>query len=494
MSQAMSRREMLKLGGAAGAALQLGCVAGAAFEAGRDRTSYPGWESFEGCSQVFDRPRFAIAGAPYVKVGPTRRPDKATEFVFARAHRLRRAMAGSEEHPGWCADDGIDALGEPLTSYYRDHPEVLALDLQRETVIFEKAAADREKYGGYFELAEAWSAGWADVFGRYPPQPEGPPEESDFAGIRSEPLPPKSPDHAAELIKRVAHLYGATLVGIARLNPDWVYDSNVRGGQSGPFAVPEHWEYAIAFGVPHEWDQLLSNPAHGTSYDAYARAAITAGRLTAFLRALGYPARAHCPPVDYDLIVPPILVDAGLGQQGRNGTVITPELGANFRAAVVTTNLPMTVDRPIDFGVAEFCTTCKICAEQCPSGSISFADSNQAMTTRGYVHWEINQTSCYNFWESAMGPRGCRLCIANCPYSRKDNWLHALARSASVNDPTGVSDRAMTWLQKRLFAAPEAPAYLPPPDGRFAGYRPPPEWLEISNWFDVRVTNPPAAG
>jgi reductive dehalogenase len=196
------------------------------------------------------------------------------------------------------------------------------------------------------------------------------------------------------------------------------------------------------------------------------------------------------PPGSYDLVVPPILVDAGIGQQGRHGFVITPEFGANFRAAVVTTNFPMTVDRPIDFGVAEFCETCKICAEQCPSGSISFADSNEGMNTRGYNHWEINQTSCFNFWQQAMGPLGCRLCIATCPYSRKNNWVHGLARSASVHDPTGLVDDAMTWMQKQFFEAPGAQAYLPPPDGRFAGYRPPPEWLDIERWFDVDVENP----
>ena len=31
------------------------------------------------------------------------------------------------------------------------------------------------------------------------------------------------------------------------------------------------------------------------------------------------------------------LVDAGIGQQGRHGYVISPELGSNMRAAVVTT-------------------------------------------------------------------------------------------------------------------------------------------------------------
>ncbi len=487
----ISRRDMLKIGGLAGAAIQVGAVAGVAVHAGQNHHSYGGWESFEGNTQFFDRKSHLMTGPAYHRVGATRRPSRHTEYIFGRARRLHLALHGeADQPPTWKPEDGLKKLGEPLAGFYDKHPDLLALDLERETKLNPQSKLHRSKYAGYFELANAWSEGWADVFYHYPPKPSSPPSESDYEGIRKEPLTAKSPGHAAQLIKQVAHLYGASLVGIAELNPDWVYDVDVQGAKPGPFEVPPHWKYAIALGVPHEWDQMLSNPAHGTSYDAYARSRIAAARLSVFIKKLGYPARAHMPPSSYDLIIPPILVDAGIGEQGRHGFVITPELGANFRAAVVTTNLPMETDRPIDFGVRDFCNRCKICAEQCPSGSISHAETNQGMETRGYRHWEINQTTCFNFWATAMGPTGCRLCIATCPYSRKNNWVHGMARSMSLHDPTGLADHAMTWMQKSFFDAPGAEAYLPPPDGRFAGYRPAPKWLDIENWFDVKVNNP----
>lgn len=488
--QGVSRRDFLKIGGLAAVALQVAGAAGAGLAAGKDYTSYTGWESFEGATQFVDRNKLEMKGPPYVKVGQTRRPSKQTEYIFGRARWFAKKWHGTEDQPGWRPEDGLDVLEEPYASFYKEHPDALEADIRRETEIFPKNKEDRAKYGDYFALADAWSSGWSDIFPHYPPEPTAPPEISDFEGIRPEPLPFKSPEHAAALIKKVAYHFGATLVGITKLNPDWAYDVNVRGGEPGPFEVPKHWEYVIAVGVPQEWEQVMSNPAHGTSYDGYARARIAAGRMAAFVKNLGYPARAHVPPGSYDLIMPPILVDAGIGQQGRHGFVINPETGANFRCAVVTTNLPMAVDKPIDFGVAEFCNTCKICAEQCPSGSISLADSNEGMTTRGYRHWEINTATCLNFWESTMGPRGCRLCIATCPYSRRNNWVHAMARQASSNDPTGLVDRSMIWMQKSFFEAPGAQAYLPPPDGRFAGYRPAPEWLDVENWFDIKVNNP----
>lgn len=115
------------------------------------------------------------------------------------------------------------------------------------------------------------------------------------------------------------------------------------------------------------------------------------------------------------MIVPPHAVEAGLGEVGRTGFCITPEAGGNCRMTVVTTSLPMAMDKPIDYGVLEFCNKCKICAEQCPSGAISMADSPEGLVIREYEHWYIHNGACYNFWRESMGPMGCRLCVAVCP-------------------------------------------------------------------------------
>lgn len=493
----LSRREFLKIGGAVGAAVQVAAVGAAGVAAGKSYDSYVGWEDYEGETQSFDRKPFEFEGPAYKPVGPVSRPSKLTDLIFVRHGVFAGAMAA-----GWKPGDPLDAFPPPLAEFYTQNPEALELDTKRMTEILPKAAQDHAAYDEYFALANAFATGWENLFNYYPMEPTEPPEISDYkntyfdlAGpiekqIRETPLPFKSPEHASRLIKKVAHMYGATIVGIAKLNPDYLYDIDVRGGKPGPFEKPAHWEYAIVMGVPHEWDQVLSNPAHGTSYDGYNRARNAAGRLTSFLKDLGYPARAHVPPVSYDLVAPPIAVDAGIGQLGRHGFVITPETGSNLRLSVVTTNAPMAVDKPIDFGVTEFCNTCKICAENCPSGAISMADSTDGMMLRGYQHWYVNTAKCFNFWLQAMGPLGCRLCLAVCPYSRKNNWVHNLARNMDIYDPTSASKSALIWMQKNFFESPTAEEYLPPPDGRFAGYRPAPEWLEVENWFAVKPRNP----
>jgi len=387
----------------------------------------------------------------------------------------------------------MENFPEPLLSFYREHPHVYELDKIRIQEVMPKRAIDTQKYGEYYTLINAWSGSW---------QTSEPvtslPEISDFhfgSGRRArkigDPMPFKSPDHAARLIKKVSHHFGASMVGITTINPDWCYDHNLRGSQDrGHYEVPGHWQYVIAFGVPHQWEQVNSNPNFGTSFDAYSRSSIAARRLETFIKSLGYPARRHSPMDGYDLIAVPYLIKAGLGQQGRHGIAITPETGSNYRAAFVTTSLPMEIDQPIDFGVNEFCAHCKICAEICPSNSISHEKTNENMTTRGYRHWEINQTSCFNYWMQSMGGMGCRLCLIACPYSRKNNWVHSLARNVDRMDPTGLSEKGLTFMQKKLFEAPQAHEYLPPPDGDFSNFREPPGWLQVSEYLDIEVTSP----
>ena len=163
--------------------------------------------------------------------------------------------------------------------------------------------------------------------------------------------------------------------------------------------------------------------------------------------------------------------------------MITSELGPNFRPAVITTNLPMKPDKPIEFGVQDFCKTCKICAEQCPSGAITLGTK---IEVRGIRRYQINISKCYNFWFSNLGNIGCRICLAACPYSRKSNWLHRTALNVSAADPTGMSHDVLTQMQKRFYPAPDPQDYyMPAMGGKNASYRIPPWWLRTEDFIDL---------
>jgi epoxyqueuosine reductase len=474
----LNRRQFLKASGAAGAALGSVGLGFFGYEAGKDPSTYTGWETFEGGSQTFNRKPWEIDHPPYRKVGPTTRPDARAEVIFARMGVLMR---------NWNEETGLSGLPDHLQAFYKKNPEALEVDLSVRKEIFPKYMADRKKFKKQFILANAYSNAMGAVS---PPRIDKPPEESDFPkggrfGGPTTPLKMKDPKKTSELIKKMAHEFGATLVGIAKLNPDWVYGYPMRGrgfDPDKPIEVPKHWEYAVVIGTPMSWDPMYANPNYGTSNDAYSISRIVAFRVASFIKQLGYAARPHTPGTDYDLMVPPIAIDAGLGEQGRHSIVITPELGCNVRPAVITTNLQLQKDKPIDIGVKDFCKHCKICAEQCPSNSITTGGKK---VIRGYEKYPFNAPTCFRFWNSNLGSMGCRLCIAACPYTRKANWVHKAAFNLSLYDPTGLADKALTGLQKIFYPGPDPKKYyMPSLGGENASYRKPPWWLRSEDFID----------
>jgi reductive dehalogenase len=480
--QSLSRRQFLKISGAAGAALGTGCMGLFGYQAGKDPSTYTGWETFEGAGQFFDRKPYEVDSPTYEKVGESGRIDARSEVVFSRISHVFR----------YDDEKGVGGLPDYLQAYYKAHPEDLELDLYLVRELFPKQRADHAKYGDKFILAEAWS----DAMGAVEPERTSePPDVADFPrsggggyshGDPASPLKMKSPDGTSKLVKKIAHELGATMVGIARLNPDWVYKHPSRGrgiDDDGLLEVPKHWEYAVVVGTPMSWDPMYANPNYGTSHDAYSISRIIGYRLAAFIKNLGYAARPHTPGFSYDLVVPPIMVDAGLGEQSRISIVITPELGCNVRPAVITTNLPLEPDKPIDFGVQSFCKTCKVCAEQCPSGAIPTGDPE---VVKGYRRWTCHAAKCHNFWSSNLGNMGCRICVAACPYTRKANWLHKAALQVSANDPTGLSHAALTKMQHLMYPGPDPQDYyMPSLGGKNASYRQPPWWLRTEDFIDV---------
>lgn len=493
--------ELTKIGGYGGALFGLIGIAIAGYFSGKSYDGYTGWERYtHGAGQFFNRAPFRRETPTYGVTESTKRPG-IEEHLFERVGVLRSLMApGEDGKPAWTPDQGPEELPEPYRSFFLRENEKYKNILKAFELIDEQRT-NWPKFEDRYLVINSWSnamgSSFEDYDGNrirgdrlYPPEPDCPPEVWDYRGIRRDkPAQFKTPDHAARLLKKVTHTFGATVVGITRLNPDWCYQGYLRGVGKGDYEVPKHWKYAIVFGCPHEWDQFYVNPTYGSSFDGYSNARIVAGRLEAFLHNLGYPARSHVPPNHYDIMMPPVAVDAGLGEQSRMGVLLTPELGGNVRLACVTTDVPMTPDKPIDFGVQAFCRKCKICVKKCPSGAISPQD--EPGIEFGYKRWRIRDELCFNTWSSvatSKPQRGCRICLAVCPYSRKNTWIHSISRAVDARDPTGIVSTGLLWMQNNFFRYPKAKDFMPPPLGNNATYHKPPKWLVSEEWFNVDKT------
>lgn len=490
---------LLKTLGLLAALLGIIGISIAGYFSGKSYDSHTGWERYtHGAGQFYNRKPFRRERPTYGITDKTVRL-RWEDMFFNRLKTMAQLMRPPDGGPAeWTPEMGIKKLPEPLRNFFIEQEDRYKATLKAFELI-KKQKANWENFKVQFAIADAWSNAHSSAyqdhnaefdFNRFfPPEPTGPPEEWDYRGIRREkPLPFKSLGHASQLIKKIAHTFGATLVGITRLNPDWCYQGYLRGVGFGDYEVPNHWEYAIVLVSPHEWDAMYVNPTYGTSYDAYSKLRFMTGKLEAFIQELGYPARSHVPPRFYDMVTPPVAIDAGLGEVGRHGLLITPELGANSRLACVTTNIPMEVDKPVDLGIMDFCLKCKICAEKCPTGAISHKDDTEVV--RGYKRWWIRDELCFHTWASVATSRarGCRICLAVCPYTRKNNWVHAASRYLDPRDPTGIGATMLLWMQKAFFDYPETKDFMPPPLGRNATYHEPPDWLQTDKWFDVDKT------
>jgi reductive dehalogenase len=161
--------------------------------------------------------------------------------------------------------------------------------------------------------------------------------------------------------------------------------------------------------------------SNAMSMMSYATSGFIAIILADYIRRIGYPAKAHYAPF-YDINAPPILLLAGLGEMSRIGdSVLHPFLGPRFKAAVVTTDLPLLPDMPIDFGLQDFCSKYKKCARECPSGAIS--DGGKVMHN-GYEKWPLNVKKCTGMRVGNQRGSGCGTCIKVCPWSKPYTTFH----------------------------------------------------------------------
>ncbi len=220
-------------------------------------------------------------------------------------------------------------------------------------------------------------------------------------------------------VKRAARLYGASVVGITEVDSRWVYSHNREGV---PIRIPDHFTYVVVMGIEMDAVGIGTSPAFTSSATAglaYSKMAFLIACLGEFIRNLGYEAIQMGNDTALSI---PLAVDAGLGELGRNGLLITPQFGSRVRICKVFTNLPLVCDHPVEYGVQKFCRTCRKCAEECEVEAVSFEEEPTfeavcKSNNPGVLKWPVDAEKCYRFWCENGGD--CATCIAVCPYTTR---------------------------------------------------------------------------
>lgn len=352
------------------------------------------------------------------------------DIAFARSDLFNFFGEGSQE----------------FKEYYDKHREMLRFDkiINKKLSLGKTGGIDTPMFQSQFDVINHISA--EDVV------------DGEAAGNKID--IPKS--RASLKVKELAKFLGADLVGIGRLRQEWVYShvGRSRGNKDGfqvrgtPIELQNHTN-AVALGFRMDYDLIKSAPDFPellATAQAYAISAWVSVQLADYIRRMGYSARAHHFR-NYQLLTVPVAVDCGLGELSRAGFLLTKELGSGLRLSVVTTDMPMKHDRPVDIGVQSFCESCKICAEECPVGAIPKGKKEEF---NGVMRWKLAEEKCYSYW--GVASTDCGTCMVACPWTKPSNWLHRfITHLAAIKGPHQM------WLTRadKFFYGPHKPAPRP---------------------------------
>lgn len=228
-----------------------------------------------------------------------------------------------------------------------------------------------------------------------------------------------NPEENSKALKALSYYLGSSVSGICDI-PDYCWYSHDKRGQ----VIEPYHKYALVVLIDQGYETFMGACGNdwisgSQSMRAYMRGAEVVGVMAEHIRQLGYSARAHT-SLDSHVLHVPLVLHAGLGEQSRIGeSALNPFLGMRFKTAVLTTDMPLYGDKPIDFGLQKFCSGCLKCARECPSQAIPYGDK---VIFNGYETWKPDSERCTMYRTVNLKGSACGRCIKTCPLSKDTTW------------------------------------------------------------------------
>jgi epoxyqueuosine reductase len=204
-------------------------------------------------------------------------------------------------------------------------------------------------------------------------------------------------------LKAEARRLGLSAVGVAPYDPRFTFAE--KAGRSAG-------DRMIVCVLEQPWEATQQLPCTATEKVALTTYAVLLERmapLTSWLQQRGYQANAE----DYEGGSAFIHygVQAGLGQLGLNGQLLTPQAGSRCRLAGITTDAPLLFDQPRDYGIEGVCDRCQVCVRRCPVGAIPAIRRDY----RGVTKAKLNTKRCLPIVSQV---NGCAICMKVCPVQK----------------------------------------------------------------------------
>lgn len=260
---------------------------------------------------------------------------------------------------------------------------------------------------------------------------------------------PQDPAILTRHLKAAGYFLKADIVGACKVPLSAYYSHDKQGNLIEP-----RYANAVVIAMRKDWNAMHASQGSDwmgdpISFQAYQHVGMVAETLANYIRRLGWEASAQYGPSfvnRYAVLLPPLLLAAGIGEVSRVGIILNPFLGLAYKAAAILTNMPLVPDKPIDFGLQNFCQQCKICATNCPSHAISTGDK---IMYNGYETWKLNTQRCASFNFTNKKGTMCNRCVKSCPWSNPTTLSHNLIRDAVMHSriAQSIAIRAAQWLK-----------------------------------------------
>ena len=279
---------------------------------------------------------------------------------------------------------------------------------------------DRQSHGDLQKVVLQYVMGEPEVGAEFMHSVRGGPERGPEPIPQADETTADTPEARTAQLKAFALENEADLVGITTMKDEYLFEG-----------YRDDHKYIIVIGVGHDYEAMKTAPATATDASSavevarqYNRGARVVARLRNHIRELGFSAQDYPGPLADAINMIPAALDCGFGELGKHGSIINRHLGSSFRLAVVTTDLPLTIDSPDEFGVDDMCKNCRVCEHVCPPGAI-LPDKQMV---RGVEKWYVDFDKCIPFFAESFG---CGVCVVACPWSRPgiaENLLHKRSR------------------------------------------------------------------
>ena len=259
-----------------------------------------------------------------------------------------------------------------------------------------------------FAFKHPLSLSQLNVIRKMVPYQDGPVAEVDTGRFRDA-------EANTRALKSLAYFLGADVAGVCEA-PRYAWYSHKENGE----AIEPYHKYAVVLLIDQGFDTMEGASGDdwisgAQSMRAYLRGAEMASVMADLIRALGFPARSQT-NADSDVLHIPLVLWAGLGELSRIGELIlNPFLGPRLKTVVMTTDMPLVPDKPIDFGLQYFCSNCFKCARECPCDAIPLGDK---VMFNGYEIWKPDVERCTRYRLTNVKGSACGRCMKTCPLNK----------------------------------------------------------------------------